>query len=119
MSKTSKTDSQKKLADEQRLVESMIYLHCKGKKHDRGGNRLCSQCEELAQYTRERNEHCPFMETRTFCQYCKVHCYKSEMRERISGVMRYSGPRMIYHQPVMAIKHLIEVQKHKRLQDRA
>jgi hypothetical protein len=41
------------------------------------------------------------------------------MRERISGVMRYSGPRMIYHQPVMAIKHLIEVQKHKRLQDRA
>jgi hypothetical protein len=109
-------DSVKKFADEQRVIEYMIYLYCKGKKHDRRGNRLCMQCEELARYTRERNERCPFMETRTFCQYCKVHCYRPEMRERISEAMRYAGPRMIYHRPIMAIKHLMEAQRQRRIQ---
>ncbi|MDR3036940.1 MAG: nitrous oxide-stimulated promoter family protein [Coriobacteriales bacterium] len=102
-----------RLADEQRVIEYMISLHCRGAKHTRDGARLCPRCEELARYTRERNEQCPFMETRSFCQYCKVHCYRPEMRERISGVMRYAGPRMIFHKPLLAIKHLLEARRHR------
>ena len=29
------------------------------------------------------------METKTFCSNCRVHCYRSEMREEIRKVMRF------------------------------
>ncbi|MGN0478669.1 MAG: nitrous oxide-stimulated promoter family protein, partial [Hominenteromicrobium sp.] len=61
-----------------------------------------------------RSDCCPFMETKTFCSNCKVHCYKPEMREKIREVMRFSGPRMIFRHPVTAIRHVIETKKEKR-----
>lgn len=42
-----------------------------------------------------------------------VHCYQPQMREQIRQVMRYSGPWMLFHHPVMAIRHLIESHKEK------
>lgn len=30
------------------------------------------------------------------------------MKEKIRNVMRYSGPRMILHHPIMAIRHVID-----------
>jgi hypothetical protein len=54
------------------------------------------------------------METKTFCSNCKVHCYKPEMREKIREIMRFSGPRMIFYHPIMAIRHLIESKKEKQ-----
>jgi hypothetical protein len=36
------------------------------------------------------------------------------MREKIRQVMRFSGPRMIIHHPVMAIRHVIESKKEKK-----
>ena len=53
------------------------------------------------------------METKTFCSNCRVHCYRSEMREEIRKVMRFSGPRMIFYHPA-AIRHVIETQKERR-----
>lgn len=62
----------------------------------------------------QRSDKCPFMETKTFCSNCRVHCYKPEMREKIREVMRFSGPRMILHHPVMAVRHVIESKKEKK-----
>lgn len=59
----------------------------------------------------QRSDKCPFMETKTFCSNCRVHCYKPEMREKIREVMRFSGPRMIFYHLVMAIRHVIESKK--------
>ena len=53
------------------------------------------------------------METKTFCSNCRVHCYRSEMREEIRKVMRFSGPRMFFYHPA-AIRHVIEEQKEWR-----
>ena len=36
------------------------------------------------------------------------------MREKIRAVMRFSGPRMIFHHPLMAICHVIETKKEKK-----
>jgi len=36
------------------------------------------------------------------------------MREKIREVMRFSGPRMILHHPVMAVRHVIESKKEKK-----
>ena len=54
------------------------------------------------------------MATKTFCSNCKVHCYKEEMKEKIKIVMRYSGPRMLFYHPVMALKHVILSKKEKK-----
>ena len=97
---------------EKRIVSQMITLYCKCKHHPSG--RLCPECAALEEYARQRSDRCLFMETKTFCSNCKVHCYKPEMREKIREVMRFSGPRMLFVHPVMAISHLIESNKEKR-----
>lgn len=97
---------------EKHTVALMIRLYCR-KKHGTKKN-PCPECEALSQYAMQRSDKCPFMETKTFCSNCRVHCYKPEMREKIREVMRFSGPRMILHHPVMAIRHVIESKKEKR-----
>ncbi|MBP3674560.1 MAG: nitrous oxide-stimulated promoter family protein [Oscillospiraceae bacterium] len=104
-------DVQTKRQREKETVSLMIALYCR-KKH--GGRGLCPDCAALDAYARLRSDKCPFMETKTFCSNCKVHCYKADMRERIRAVMRFSGPRMIFHHPVMAVRHVIETQKEKK-----
>lgn len=97
---------------EKKMVSEMIALYCR-KKHGTKGT-LCPECAALSLYARQRSDKCPFMETKTFCSNCKVHCYKPEMREKIRAVMLFSGPRMIFHHPVAAIRHVIETKKEKR-----
>lgn len=96
---------------EKEVVSLMISLYCR-KKH--GGKTLCSECAALDAYARSRSDHCPFMETKTFCSNCRVHCYQKNMREKIREVMRFSGPRMIFYHPVMAIRHVAESRKEKK-----
>ncbi len=96
---------------EKETVSLMIAIYCR-KTH--GGKTLCTECAQLDAYARLRSDKCPFMETKTFCSNCRVHCYKSDMREKIRQVMRFSGPRMIFHHPVMAIRHVIETKKEKK-----
>ena len=97
---------------EKELVSQMIALYCR-KQH---GNKqeLCTECAELDNYARQRSDKCPFMETKTFCSNCKVHCYKPVMREKIREVMRFSGPRMIFSHPVTAVRHVVETKKEKK-----
>ncbi|MBQ8802410.1 MAG: nitrous oxide-stimulated promoter family protein [Tyzzerella sp.] len=97
---------------EKELVSQMIALYCK-KQHG-GRNGLCEECAKLDAYARMRSDKCPFMETKTFCSNCKVHCYKPDMREKIRKVMCFSGPRMIFSHPITAIRHVIESKKEKK-----
>ena len=101
---------------EKKMVSQMIALYCK-KQHG-GRKALCPECTELDEYARLRSDKCPFMETKTFCSNCKVHCYKPVMREKIRQVMRYSGPRMIFSHPVAAVSHVIETKKEKKRLER-
>lgn len=109
-------DTATKREKEKQLVSQMIAYYCK-KKHG-GRHGLCAQCAELDQYARQRSDKCPFMETKTFCSNCKVHCYQPVMREKIREVMRFSGPRMIFHHPVTAVRHVIETKKEKKRLER-
>lgn len=97
---------------EKAMVSQMIALYCRKNHHTK--RELCDECRELSEYAILRSDKCPFMETKTFCSNCKVHCYKPEMREKIRQVMRFSGPRMIFHHPVTAVRHVIETKKEKK-----
>ncbi|MCK9547174.1 MAG: nitrous oxide-stimulated promoter family protein [Sphaerochaeta sp.] len=92
-------------AKEKYIVEKMIRMYCKGKKHSNNG--LCPSCSELVEYAQMRIDYCPLMEAKSFCSSCPVHCYNTEMRQRIRVAMRYSGPRMVYHHPLLALAHLM------------
>lgn len=107
-----KKDLQTKREKEKEILRLMVQLYCNGNCHIRAaGKTLCPQCQELLSYAERRVDTCRFMETKTFCSNCKVHCYKKEMRERVRNVMRYSGPRMIMYHPIWAVRHLVESKK--------
>lgn len=108
-------DTQTKREREKQLVSQMIALYCK--KHH-GGKRLCPQCAALDRYARQRSDRCPFMETKTFCSNCKVHCYRKDMAQQIRQVMRYAGPRMLLHHPILALRHVWESTIEKQRQNR-
>lgn len=103
---------QSKREREKKIVSEMIALYCR-KKHGTKGQ-LCAECAALDTYARERSDKCPFMEMKTFCSNCRVHCYKPQMRERIRDVMRFSGPRMMTVHPVTAVHHVIESKREKK-----
>ncbi len=109
------TSLQTKREREKQIVAGMIRLYCRKKHHTRGA--LCPDCAALADYAAQRSDHCPFMETKTFCSNCKVHCYRPEMREKIREVMRFAGPWMLLYHPMMAIRHLMETKREQGRED--
>lgn len=106
-----KMDIETKREQEKEMVSWMIALYCR-KNHKT--DELCPDCAALDSYARMRSDKCPFMETKTFCSNCRVHCYQPQMREKIRAVMRFSGPRMILHHPVAVMRHVIESKKEKK-----
>jgi hypothetical protein len=94
-----------KVDDEKKTVEIMINLYCNKKHGTKDG--LCDECERLLEYAYERLINCKFGNNKGTCGKCRIHCYKPDLRMRIVEVMRFSGPRMIYTHPVLALMHLM------------
>ncbi|MDE6471450.1 MAG: nitrous oxide-stimulated promoter family protein [Clostridia bacterium] len=94
------------------IVNIMIGIYCKRKHKSRKW--LCQECKELADYAKARREKCPFGDNKTFCSNCKIHCYKPSMREKISAVMRFSGPRIMFSHPIITFRHVSETIKFRR-----
>lgn len=103
---------EKKRQQEQKVMDQMIRIYCRGKHHQKRG--LCEECGQLREYAALRTQKCPFMETKTFCSACRVHCYTPQMRERVRQVMKYSGPRMLLYNPPMAVRHVAVTLSAKR-----
>lgn len=98
---------------ELKVVTLMIEKYCKGN-HKTQKHELCKDCRELLDYVKLRREKCPHGENKPFCSNCPIHCYKPDMRERIRAVMRYSGPRIVFSHPILAMRHLIETKRQKK-----
>ena len=92
-----------RIAREKRTVSAMVSMYCRG---IHGGRNLCRDCKELLHYSLRKLDVCPFRDSKPTCARCKVHCYESSMRVRMRSVMRYSGPRMFFRHPVLAIAHV-------------
>ena len=91
---------------ERKTIEAMIRLYCADKHENKA--ELCTDCAELLDYAQARLDKCPFQEGKTTCAKCPVHCYKSDKREQVRVVMRYSGPRMLHRHPILTLYHLID-----------
>ena len=96
-----------RLAREARTIQLMVKLYCHNHHHRAAGS-LCADCQELIDYALLRLEKCPFQENKSTCAHCAVHCYQRSMRERVRVVMRWAGPRMLLHHPILAVLHLLD-----------
>lgn len=106
---------EEKRSKEKEIMSLMIKIYCKGHKHKTDGFEYCPSCKELLNYALERTEKCYRMAEKTFCSKCPTPCYKAEYQEKIKVVMKYSGPRMLFHDPVLAFKHMFMLKNAKKI----
>ena len=105
-------DTEKKRAMEASVMSEMIAIYCRGQGHTNrspaadAAPALCPDCRRLLDYARDRIIRCPRMDVKSFCSACPVHCYSRDMREQVRAVMRWSGPRMLLHHPLMTLHHI-------------
>lgn len=97
----------RRIQREQRTIAAMLALYCRDR-HGTAAGGLCPECGPLLAYAHRRLEVCPFQEAKPACNKCQVHCYSAAMRERVTAVMRYAGPRMLLHHPVLSLFHLYD-----------
>ena len=105
--------SKSRLDREKKTVKTMVRMFCK-KKH-KPEKDFCKHCLELIEYAENRLKYCRFGENKPVCEKCPIHCYKTDMREKVRKVMRYAGPRMIYSHPIMGFRHLFN--KRRKIQN--
>ena len=94
---------------EAETIALMVRLFCRA--HHAPQGELCTECAALLDYAEKRLDHCRYATDEPTCAACPIHCYKPTMRERIRGVMRYAGPRMLYRHPTAALRHLIDARR--------
>lgn len=104
--------TEEKREKEKMVIGCMIEIYCS--KNHTHKKTLCTECEEIKQYAYKRISCCPVMGEKTFCSNCKIHCYKPDMREKIKEIMRFSGPRMLFVHPLMALRHVFLTVKTKQ-----
>ena len=96
-----------RIEKEKNIINLMINIYC-NKKHGYKNRGLCNECSELLEYANKRLDFCKFGEEKKFCSKCPIHCYKKDMRAKIKEVMKFSGPRLLFHEPIEVIKHIFE-----------
>jgi len=95
-----------RLDRERATIRAMIMIYCSDK-HGRKSV-LCPECTCLKEYAFYRLDKCPFGDAKPTCVNCTVHCYQAAMRDAVKRVMRYSGPKMIFRHPLLALFHVID-----------
>ncbi|UCF50401.1 MAG: nitrous oxide-stimulated promoter family protein [Thermoplasmatales archaeon] len=96
---------------ERKTLEAMIRINCKINHNLK--TKLCEECQILLNYAINRLKKCPFKEKKPSCARCTIHCYKEPERLSIKKIMRFSGPRMLFYHPILALYHIIEGLKSK------
>ena len=99
-----------RIAREKKTIDKMVHVYCKGK-HGTKGNQLCDECSEFSSNAYMRLDNCPFQEEKSTCGKCLAHCYRPDMKEKVKKVKRYSGPRLIYLNPILALHHAFDGRK--------
>jgi len=100
------SDQSKQLLRERRTIKIMIEMYCRS--HHQPQEALCTECRALLDYAMQRIDKCPLQADKPTCAKCPIHCYKALMKEQVKKVMKYSGPRMLRHHPVLAGRHLLD-----------
>lgn len=92
---------------ELKTISVMLNMYCR-EHHERAQQGLCAACSALLDYAGRRLARCVFGDAKPTCNHCLVHCYGTDLRERMRQVMRWAGPRMLPRHPVLGWLHLMD-----------
>jgi hypothetical protein len=95
------------LVREQLTMTKMVGIYC-ADHHDSPTPIPCATCQEFLDYANVRLAKCPYGDDKPTCAKCPIHCYKPVRREQVRTIMRYAGPRMLLHHPLLAITHQLD-----------
>lgn len=95
---------------EQRTFAHMLGIYCRAHHHPAG--RLCPECLELLHQVCKRLTKCPFGVDKPACGDCPHNCQAPDTRDRLRRIMRFSGPRMLWRHPLLALLHLYDSRRH-------
>ncbi len=119
-----------RVAADTRVVAGLAAIYCAGTHRDRDRAplasdaaalgvyrrrtpRLCGECAEHIRYAEKRRAYCP-KDPKPFCAHCDTHCYASDEAAWQRRMMRYAGPRSIWHgYAIPAVRHALEGRKVK------
>jgi hypothetical protein len=73
-----------RLLREAKTIKAMIDIYCRGQGH--APRPPCEACASLLDYSLQRVEKCRFGPDKPACAKCPIHCYKPDMRERVSAL---------------------------------
>jgi len=97
-----------KLALEFKTIQMMVKIYCKHHHHSSIKiNDVCNECADFIRYANKKLDRCPYGEIKPTCNKCPIHCYKIEKRLQAKKVMLFSGPRIIFSHPFLALRHLL------------
>ena len=57
---------------------------------------LCLDCQKLLTHGIAKRLQCPY-DPKPMCKKCQTHCYAPGYRERMRGVMKFSGMYLVTH----------------------
>ena len=95
----------RRISRERKTVRLMVEMFCADR---HGGDGLCADCSELADYADRKLDLCPYGPEKPTCANCPIHCYRTEPREQMREVMRFAGPRMVKTHPILALMHVFD-----------
>jgi len=95
-----------RLKREARTLLRLIDLYCRA--HHGHDDAPCLECVALQAYALERLSRCIYQSHKPACSKCPHHCYRQAERMSIRRVMRYAGPRLIWYNPVLSSRHLLD-----------
>lgn len=104
-------NGKQRIEREKKTITEMIGLYCHDHHNTKGKDDLCEECRNLLTYAFARIDHCVFNPEKPTCKNCTIHCYAPAKKEKIKEVMRYAGPRMMLHKPILALAHLMDGKK--------
>lgn len=96
----------KRLEREWKTIAAMLRIYCHDHHETESG--LCEECQSLLEYATLRLNRCRFGTEKPTCAKCPVHCYLPKRREQVKAVMRYGGPKMLWHHPILSLYHFID-----------
>ena len=95
------------IARERVTFEKMLVLYCTTHHVEA----LCTECRDLLSSLERILKNCPYGDNKPLCSKCSSGCLTTEDREKVTKVMRYSGPRMAYRHPALTLLHCIDLLK--------
>ena len=84
----------------------MIVIFCTGRHQP--VDKLCEECRQVLDHVKQAVELCLYKEDKPVCGKCATNCYNPAIKQKLQLIMRYAGPRMMVHHPVLALRHCLD-----------